>query len=97
LLKLLQCEGPIFGISSNLFINATPKLLIRSERDCLKVIRHISIRDILDINEEFTQSHRQELDNIIFDILGLTKGERDAVYEAVIELVNQRFVKARSV
>ncbi|NWG04551.1 MAG: hypothetical protein HXY44_17000 [Syntrophaceae bacterium] len=68
-----------------------------SERDCLIAIRHISIRDILHINEEFKQPDRRELDNIIFDILGLTKGERDAVYEAVIELVNQRLVKARSV
>ncbi|MBE7516137.1 MAG: hypothetical protein HS105_05960 [Chloracidobacterium sp.] len=32
---------------------------------------------------------RRELDNIIFDALGLTNGERDAVYEAVIDLVSR--------
>jgi hypothetical protein len=39
---------------------------------------------------------RRELDNIIFDALGLTQGERDAVYEAVIELVRQRLEKERA-
>ena len=34
---------------------------------------------------------------IIFDHLGLTQGERDAVYEAVIYLVEARLSKAKSV
>ena len=40
---------------------------------------------------------RRSIDNIIFDILGLTQGERDGVYEAVIQLVTTRLEKARSV
>jgi hypothetical protein len=40
---------------------------------------------------------RKCLDDIVFDELRLTQGERDAVYEAVIELVKQRLEKARSV
>jgi hypothetical protein len=36
------------------------------------------------------------LDNAIFDILALTQGERDAVYEAVINLVEARLKKAGS-
>ena len=39
---------------------------------------------------------RRALDDIIFDVLGLTQGERDAVYEAVIHLVEARLSKARS-
>ncbi|MBU4266497.1 MAG: hypothetical protein KKE96_04645 [Candidatus Altiarchaeota archaeon] len=39
---------------------------------------------------------RAELDKIIFDELGLTKGERKEVYWAVCELVKQRLEKARS-
>ena len=39
---------------------------------------------------------RAELDNIIFDELGLTKEERKEVYWAVAELVKQRLEKARS-
>jgi len=39
---------------------------------------------------------RCALDNIIFDALGLTQGERDAVYEAVVKLVEARLKKAQS-
>jgi hypothetical protein len=37
------------------------------------------------------------LDNIIFEILSLTQGERDAVYEAVTTLIEARLNKAGSV
>ena len=39
---------------------------------------------------------RAELDNIIFDELGLTQGERKEVYWSVCELVKQRIDKAKS-
>jgi len=39
---------------------------------------------------------RAELDNIIFDELGLTKEERKEVYWAVCELVKQRLEKTKS-
>ena len=39
---------------------------------------------------------RRALDAIIFDALGLTQGERDGVYEAVVKLVESRLRKARS-
>ena len=39
---------------------------------------------------------RRELDAIIFDALGLTQGERDGVYAAVVNLVEARLRKARS-
>ncbi|MBN2186360.1 MAG: Eco57I restriction-modification methylase domain-containing protein [Dehalococcoidia bacterium] len=48
---------------------------------------------IQDVNEP----NRRSLDNVIFDTLGLTQGERDAVYEAVINLVEARLKKADSV
>ena len=40
---------------------------------------------------------RRYIDNIIFDILELTQGERDGVYEAVTQLVTTRLQKAKSV
>ena len=40
---------------------------------------------------------RRYTDNIIFDILELTQGERDGVYEAVTQLVTTRLQKAKSV
>ena len=39
----------------------------------------------------------RKLDVVVSDILGLTQSERDAVYEAVIQLVESRLKKARSV
>jgi len=33
------------------------------------------------------QPDRRALDEVVFDVLGLTAGEREAVYEAVINLV----------
>ena len=39
---------------------------------------------------------RRALDAIIFDVLNLTQGERDGVYEAIMNLVESRLRKARS-
>ena len=39
---------------------------------------------------------RRALDAIIFDVLNLTQGERDGVYEGVVNLVESRLRKARS-
>lgn len=41
--------------------------------------------------------HRKELDDIVFDALGLTMEERKEVYRAVCQLVWERISKARSV
>ncbi len=47
--------------------------------------------EMLDLSDD-----RRALDAIIFDALGLTQGERDGVYEAVVNLVESRLRKARS-
>ena len=39
---------------------------------------------------------RKALDDIVFDVLGLTKQERKEVYWAVCELVKNRLEKAKS-
>jgi hypothetical protein len=39
---------------------------------------------------------RKELDDVVFDALRLTRGEKDAVYEAIVESVEARLAKARS-
>ena len=43
-----------------------------------------------------SKSEWSDLDAIIFDALNLTRGERDGVYEAVVNLVESRLRKARS-
>ncbi len=53
-------------------------------------------REVKPIFDEINQSDRLALDAVVFDALGLTQGERDAVYEAVIGLVEARLNKAKS-
>jgi hypothetical protein len=53
----------------------------------------LTVAQRLDLEDD----DRRTLDSIVFDALGLTKGERDAVYETVVNLVEARLKKARSV
>jgi len=56
----------------------------------------IAERTVLPIFEEVLQRDRQQLDNVFFDILGLTAEERHQVYDAVCELVSNRAQKAKT-
>jgi hypothetical protein len=47
--------------------------------------------------DEIHQPDRRALDEVVFDVLGLTAGEHEAVYEAVVNLARSRLEKARSV
>ncbi len=58
--------------------------------------KKLSQRAIGNVKEESKRQDKIELDNIFFDILGLSRAERDAVYEAVIDLVEARLNKADS-
>jgi len=57
-----------------------------------------SNRHMLEFKAEIIVAERQELDELSFSsLIGLTKGEMQAVYEAVIDLVESRLERARSV
>ena len=58
------------------------------------IYRKSALTDLL--FDEIHQLDRRALDAIIFDALGLTEGERDGVCEAVVNLVEARLRKARS-
>lgn len=49
------------------------------------------------IEQELASPDRLQLDSIVFGVLGLSPVEREAVYEAVINLVQARLKKARSI
>jgi len=77
----------------------TLKIELLNKRDKDKILSaftKISNRHILPIFEEIEQKDRQELDNVIFDILGLTQEEKQQVYDAVCELVKIRLDKAKT-
>jgi len=61
-----------------------------------QTIKSFGYQEVLPIGLEVQRKKRQPLDNLIFDVLGFTKGEREAVYEAVINLVEGRLKKADS-
>ncbi len=75
-----------------------PAVLTRAELDrLLSAFKQMASREIQSIFEEVGQPDRRALDEVVFDVLGLTEGEREAVYEAVVELVKKRLEKAKSV
>lgn len=59
--------------------------------------RDYSNIDPADVSLNKVMPDRRELDKIIFDVLGLNEDEQLEVYSAVIDLVKNRLVKARSV
>ena len=104
-------EGALqtYGPEMRMLIIFNPKFLEKNKKVEM-IMDRLSQREIRSIFEElgFDPSKpireqepnplpdRAELDNIIFDELGLTKEERKEVYWAVAELVKQRLEKARS-
>ena len=68
----------------------------QSGEDLRQAFKSMKQRPVLSIFDEIRQPDRRNLDAIIFDALSLTQGERDGVYEAVVNLVESRLRKARS-
>jgi hypothetical protein len=68
------------------------------DRPVLSVIEEYGLQDSSKENQLCfePQADRKRLDDIVFEHLGLTSGERQAVYEAVINLVQSRLKKAES-
>lgn len=67
------------------------------EKALIQAYDKLKTREVKSIYDEVNMEDRRALDAIIFDALGLTQGERDGVYEAVVELVRKRLEKAGSV
>ena len=85
------------------------KIPVVEGTDLEQAYKNLRERSIYDVRTEYgamtskegiTQvnplADRRQLDNVIFDALNLTQGERDSVYEAVIHLVEARLQKAQS-
>ena len=85
------------------------KIPVVEGTDLEQACKNLRDRSIYDVKTEYgaitstegvTQvnplADRKQLDNVIFDALNLTQGERDGVYEAVIHLVEARLQKASS-
>ncbi len=62
----------------------------------LSALDTLGERDIGPVREEIEADDRQSLDAVIFDVIGLTQGERDAIYEELVGLIERRREKAGS-
>ena len=75
------------------------QLKVISKREILSIFKELGINPQQPIREQEPNPlpDRKELDDIVFDALGLTEEERKEVYWAVAELVKARLDKAKSV
>lgn len=73
--------------------------LLLSNRDLKSIFTELGINFKQPIRSQIPNPlpDRKELDDIVFDVLGLTEDERNEVYLSVCELVKNRLDKARSV
>ena len=76
-----------------------------SKRQLQTAFTDLTLRSVGNLRQEIARNDdgifgvapdRRALDAIIFDALDLTQGERDGVYEAVVNLVEARLNKAKS-
>jgi len=74
-----------------------PVIVSGSKEAAKLALKMLCLRNQMPITHELQQPDRIALDNVIFDLLGLTESEREAVYEAVTRLVEDRLNKAGSV
>lgn len=74
-----------------------PRLALEREAELTRCLHTLARRETRSILEEVYLPDRRALDSIVFDLLGLTGAEREAVYQAVTDLVQTRMRKARSI
>lgn len=58
-----------------------------------QVFEKLRLREMKTIPEEVLKQDRRELDDVLFDLLGLTADERGEVYDGIVELVEMRMRK----
>jgi len=94
-------EMPIFAINKLSFENLNINEIFNkfAKREILSVFTELGFDKTRPIREQEPNPlpDRKELDDIVFDALGLTDEERKEVYWAVAELVKARLDKAKSV
>jgi len=72
----------------------SPSCLTQQSGDFAAALRRIGSRRWCDAVRETEETDRRRLDGIVFDRLKLSRGEREAIYEAVVDLVESRVKKA---
>jgi len=85
------------GVANRILV-LSPGRLSRSESEALeRAGKSLRGLDIVEVEHDVLRSERRRIDEIVFDVLKLTTGEQEGMYEALIALVNGRAAKAESV
>ncbi|GBD96471.1 MAG TPA: hypothetical protein ENG83_08735 [Nitrospirae bacterium] len=92
----------VYEVNNLLTLNPTlmkANDLLLEKRELKSIFEECGINPAPPIREQKPNplSDRKALDDIVFDILGLTQKEQDEVYRSVCELVKNRLENARSV
>jgi hypothetical protein len=90
---------PVYDVKDILFVLPKDKREIKMDRDIQSIFIELGINPARAIREQKPNPlpDRKALDEVVFDILGLTQDERKEVYWSVCELVKNRLEKAKSV
>jgi hypothetical protein len=72
------------------------QLTERQRDEISRAFAPLADRPLGRVEQEIALCDRRALDDCVFDVLGLTRSEREAVYEAVVSLVDARLKKAES-
>jgi hypothetical protein len=92
-------SGPVKteGIDIEKLLLIDPQKIKKEDKAKIeKSFTKLANREIMTVFDEVRQQDRLNLDGIFFDILGLTKKEKQEVYDAVCELVRNRLEKAKT-
>lgn len=82
-------------LEKNLIVN--PLLFEKYKKELKDVYKSLKNRDQETIYKEINTSDRQKLDEIIFEVLGLSKSDLKELYRVETKYVNQRSLKSDSV
>jgi hypothetical protein len=87
----------LYGPEINDVLLPQPSLFDQSARQALlDAFGRMRQRPLGRLSDEMNRPDRRSLDGIVFDALGLTAGERDAVRDELLNLVAGRLQKART-
>jgi len=86
-----------YGPELSKFLLLKPELALPYENELTRAFDRLASRDVLSVLDEINMRDHQELDNVVFKIIGLSDKEISEVYDATVAMVNNRISKANSI
>lgn len=88
----------IYGPEINNTLLLNPNILNQKQSSSIKdIFSKMRKREIVKIQDEIEYFDRRYIDELVFDVIGLTKNEREEVYSSLCEMVQKRLEKAKNI